>query len=139
MFESRPKKTHLSAADNIDERLATYLETLHATQHSWFKEGSFQNIKDRMKLISQALAECRKILDLEHEWGTREYNASQVSLALGEEYNHLAQIKEGFAQNKEIEKQKEMPNYAMRGADNPYQTEPVAKVATAHNNWDFLK
>lgn len=138
MFESRPKKAHVSTQGTTDDRVATYLETLHSTQDTWFKEGSFQNIKDRMHLISQALTECRKVLDLEHDWGQREYNASQVSLALGQEYDHLARIQEGFAQKKEIEKQKEMPNYAMRGADNPYQTEPVSKVAKVNNAWDFL-
>lgn len=140
MFESGPKKKRLSSDREIDERLAGYLEELHSTQDSWFREGSFENINSRMKLIGRALEETRKILVVDdHRWGEREYHASSASMALSEEYNRISYIKEGFAQKQEIEKQKEMPTYFMAGAQNPYQTEPVAVVAKANTGWDFLK
>lgn len=127
MFESAPKKKRVNSDQDIDGRLATYLEILHSTQSTWFKEGTFENVNSRMRTISQALDETRKILDLDHEWGDRERRASSVSLALSEEYNYLSTLKEGFAQKKEIEKQKELPKFGMQGAGNPYVVEGAAK------------
>lgn len=139
MFESGPKKKRLSTDREIDERLAGYLEELHSSQDSWFREGSFDNITSRMKLIGRALEETRKILVVDdHRWGEREHHASSASMALSEEYNRVSYIKEGFAQKQEIEKQKEMPTYSMAAAQNPYQTEPVVVVAQADTGWDFL-
>lgn len=142
MFESTPKKKRVSSDREIDERLAGYLEELHSTQDTWFREGSFQNISKRIQLISRALDETRKILYVEHghEWGERERYASTVSLALSEEFNHLSILKEGFAQKKEMEKQKELPTYAMRGAYNPYPSEvPQPEPQKVSSTWDYLK
>jgi hypothetical protein len=141
MFESTPKKKHINSDREIDQRLAGYLEELHSTQDTWFREGSFQNINGRMHLISKALDECRKVLYIEHghEWGTREMHVSSVSLALSEEYGHLSSMKEGFAQKKEIEKQRELPKHRIQGAVNPYQTEPVPqRTAVKEHTWDYL-
>lgn len=144
MFESTPKKKRVNSARDIDERLAGYLEVLHSTKDDWFREGSFQNIVSRMSIISQALDETRKILYVEHghDWGERERYASHVSLALSEEYNHLSRLKEGFAQKKEIEKQKELPAYRMAGAHNPYPTKeskPQRARTASSSTWDYLK
>jgi hypothetical protein len=143
MFESAPKKKRVNSDRDIDARLAGYLEELHSTQDEWFRQGSFQNINDRIHLISRALDETRKILYIEHghEWGERERYASTVSLALSEEFNYLSTLKEGFAQKKEMEKQKELPSYRMAGAHNPYPTEEPKQQRTAAKvaPWDFLK
>jgi hypothetical protein len=141
MFESGPKKKRINPHRDVDERLATYLEALHSTQDTWFTEGSFENINTRLRLISQALDETRKVLYIEHghSWGERERYASTVSLALSEEYNYLTMLKEGFAQKKEIEKQKELPSYRMAGAHNPYPTEePKPKPQKVSSTWDYL-
>lgn len=143
MFESAPKKKRVQSDHDINERLASLVEKLHFTKDTWFREGSFQNITDRMQVISKALDECRKVLYIEHghEWGTREAYVSTVSLALSEEYNYLSNLKEGFAQKKEMEKQKELPTFGIQGAHNPYQTEPrpPKTASTTSSPWDYLK
>jgi hypothetical protein len=138
MFESGPKRQRINSDREIDERLATYLETLHSTQDTWFREGTFENVNSRMRVITKALDETRKILDLDHEWGDRERRASSVSLALSEEYGYLSTLKEGFAQKQQIEKQKEMPAFGIQGAHNPYQEEPKADIPHVQSGWDFL-
>jgi hypothetical protein len=95
-----------------------------------------------MQLISKALDECRKVLYIEHghEWGTREAHVSTVSLALSEEYSYLSNLKEGFAQKKEMEKQKELPKHSIQGAVNPYQQEPKpVRNRPAKPQWDYTK